>query len=87
MPRDDDRCVWSEDSKKMVDNQVRVTVDYVRMIFDLSQITFFYSLPFQTGEWMEITRDVLVDAARALSTVKEKGRTKKEGNVILRPGE
>ncbi|KAF8358258.1 hse-5, partial [Pristionchus pacificus] len=71
VPRDDDRCVWSEDSKKMVDNQ----------------ITFFYSLPFQTGEWMEITRDVLVDAARALSTVKEKGRTKKEGNVILRPGD
>lgn len=57
------------------------------MIVDLFQITFFYSLPFQTGEWIEITRDVLVDAARALSTVKEKGKTKKEGNIILRPGE
>ncbi|GMR41718.1 hypothetical protein PMAYCL1PPCAC_11913, partial [Pristionchus mayeri] len=71
VPRDDSRCVWNEETKKMVDNQV----------------TFFYSFPFVVGEWVDITRDVLVDAARALSTIKDKARTKKEANVILRTGD
>ncbi|GMS88597.1 hypothetical protein PENTCL1PPCAC_10772 [Pristionchus entomophagus] len=71
VPREDDRCVWNEETNKMVDNQA----------------TFFYSFPYQWGEWVEITRDVMVDAARALSTMKGKGRTKKESNVILRAGD
>ncbi|GMT18817.1 hypothetical protein PFISCL1PPCAC_10114, partial [Pristionchus fissidentatus] len=71
VPRNDSRCVWNEETTKMVDNQV----------------TFFYSFPYEWGSWMEITRDVIVDAARALSTLKEKTKSKKEGNVILRSGD
>lgn len=52
-----------------------------------NQVTFFYSFPFVESEWTFITRDVLVDAARALSTMREKGKSKKDSNVILRPGD
>ncbi|CAJ0942152.1 unnamed protein product, partial [Mesorhabditis belari] len=48
------------------------------------QISFTYALGDSSNEWTNVTRDLLVDAARAMTTL---GAGKKTDNVIYHPGD
>ncbi|CAJ0599205.1 unnamed protein product [Cylicocyclus nassatus] len=65
----DPRCVWND------------TVSFA----GADQVSFSYALGDLSKQWHSITRDALVDASRALSSMNIS--RKKEGNVILHPGE
>ncbi|VDM80872.1 unnamed protein product, partial [Strongylus vulgaris] len=65
----DPRCVWND------------TVSFA----GADQVSFSYSLGNLANQWHSVTRDALVDASRALSSMNVS--RKKEGNVVLHPGD
>lgn len=46
-------------------------------------MSYSYSLGSMQNEWRNVSRDVLVDVARAISSAEGK---KKEDNVVMHPG-
>ncbi|CAD6188313.1 unnamed protein product [Caenorhabditis auriculariae] len=66
---EDDRCVWNDDEKASIST---------------GQVSFSFCMGAMRSEWQKVSRDVLVDAARALSS----GATKKKSqNWIFHPGD
>ncbi|KIH51688.1 hypothetical protein ANCDUO_18221, partial [Ancylostoma duodenale] len=65
----DPRCVWND------------SVSFP----GAEQVSFSFSLGKLRSQWYSITRDALVDASRALSSMNTS--KKKEGNVVLHPGD
>ncbi|KHJ85665.1 hypothetical protein OESDEN_14604 [Oesophagostomum dentatum] len=68
VPTHDPRCVWND------------SISFA----GLEQISFSYSLGELRNQWYSVTRDALVDTARALSSMNM--IKKKDANVILHPG-
>ncbi|KHJ85958.1 D-glucuronyl C5-epimerase [Oesophagostomum dentatum] len=69
VPTHDPRCVWND------------SISFA----GLEQISFSYSLGELWNQWYSVTRDALVDTARALSSMNM--IKKKDANVILHPGD
>ncbi|KAL6726881.1 hypothetical protein Aduo_008809 [Ancylostoma duodenale] len=65
----DPRCVWND------------SVSFP----GVEQVSFSFSLGKLRSQWYSVTRDALVDASRALSSMNTS--KKKEGNVVLHPGD
>ncbi|CAL2037507.1 unnamed protein product [Caenorhabditis brenneri] len=74
------KCVWQEEEKSFDDEFI------VQKPKKDGQVSYSYSYigskPF--GEWSTVTRDILVDVARALSSGENR---KKDDNVVLHPGD
>uniref|UniRef100_A0A1I7V365 heparosan-N-sulfate-glucuronate 5-epimerase n=1 Tax=Caenorhabditis tropicalis TaxID=1561998 RepID=A0A1I7V365_9PELO len=74
------KCVWQEEEKSYDEDII------VQKPRKDGQVSYSYSYvgnaPF--GEWSTVTRDVLVDVARALSSGENR---KKDDNVVLHPGD
>lgn len=74
------KCVWQEEEKSFDDETI------VLKPRKDGQISYSYSYTGSSpiGEWSTVTRDVLVDVARALSSGDNR---KKDDNVVLHPGD
>uniref|UniRef100_A0A158P839 heparosan-N-sulfate-glucuronate 5-epimerase n=1 Tax=Angiostrongylus cantonensis TaxID=6313 RepID=A0A158P839_ANGCA len=66
---DNPRCVWSD----------------LMSFAGTEQLSFSFSLGQLPRQWHSVTRDVLVDVSRALSSMNT--NKKKEGNVVIHPGD
>ncbi|CAI2349231.1 unnamed protein product [Caenorhabditis sp. 36 PRJEB53466] len=73
------KCVWAEEEKESDDETI------IRTRKD-GQVSFSYAFEGSAphGEWSTVTRDLLVDVARALSSADNR---KKDDNVVLHPGD
>ncbi|WKX98214.1 hypothetical protein Q1695_013695 [Nippostrongylus brasiliensis] len=69
VPVHDSRCVWND------------SISFA----GAEQLSFSFSLGHVQSRWQSVTRDILVDTSRALSSMNTS--RKKEGNVILHPGD
>ncbi|KAE9418949.1 hypothetical protein Angca_008118, partial [Angiostrongylus cantonensis] len=76
---DNRRCVWSD----------LMLIDEKGFYFSFNilyvQLSFSFSLGQLPRQWHSVTRDVLVDVSRALSSMNT--NKKKEGNVVIHPGD
>lgn len=74
------KCVWQEEEKNSDDETI-----VVRPKKD-GQVSYTYSYEGSApyGEWSTVTRDILVDVSRALSSGDNR---KKDDNVVLHPGD
>lgn len=74
------KCVWQEEERSYDDDTI------VQKPKKDGQVSYSYSYTGSSsyGEWSKVTRDILVDVSRALSS--EENR-KKDDNVILHPGD
>lgn len=74
------KCVWQEEEKSFDDETI-----VIKPRKD-GQISYSYSYTGSApyGEWSTVTRDILVDVSRALSSGENR---KKDDNVVLHPGD
>lgn len=74
------KCVWQEEEKSFDDDTI------VQRPKKDGQVSYSYSYigSASFGEWSTVTRDILVDVARALSSGDNR---KKDDNVVLHPGD
>ncbi|KAF1761860.1 hypothetical protein GCK72_010119 [Caenorhabditis remanei] len=74
------KCVWQEEERSYDDDTI------VQKPKKDGQVSYSYSYTgsSQYGEWSNVTRDILVDVSRALSSGDNR---KKDDNVILHPGD
>ncbi|CAB3402916.1 unnamed protein product [Caenorhabditis bovis] len=68
------KCVWNDDVKE------KDTFQRMRRKDD--QVSYSYSYSAKVNEWNSVTRDILVDVSRALSSAENR---KKNDNIVLHP--
>ncbi|ULU00627.1 hypothetical protein L3Y34_001226 [Caenorhabditis briggsae] len=76
----DGKCVWQDEEKSFDDETIVLKPRKDGQV----SYSYSYSGSAPIGEWSTVTRDILVDVARALSSGENR---KKDDNVVLHPGD